>query len=100
MVKIKMYRGIQQMKSHGYNISRISDDLQLDRKTVRKYYYMSETDYQRYQRTLENRSKLLDPYKADILKIYHDNDNIKLNMAAVYDYLLELYGEFPSKYFL
>jgi len=95
MVKIKMYRGIQQMKSHGYNISRISDDLQLDRKTVRKYYYMSETDYQRYQRTLENRSKLLDPYKADILKIYHDNDNIKLNMAAVYDYLLELYGELP-----
>jgi len=95
MVKIKMYRGIQQMKSLGYNISRISDDLHLDRKTVRKYYYMSESDYQKYQSTLENRDKLLDPYKSDILKIYQNNDNMKLNMAAVYDYLVELHGELP-----
>jgi transposase len=95
MVKTKMYRGIQQMKLQGHNISRISSDLRLDRKTVRKYYYMNEVDYQNYQQKLESRNKLLDPFKSDILKIYQSNDNLKLNMAAVYDYLVELHGELP-----
>lgn len=95
MVKTKMYRQIQKLKVMGKNISDIANELALDRKTVRKYYRMTEQEYLCYQKILESRDKLLNPFKGDILKIYQDNDHIRLNMAGVYDYLMELHGELP-----
>lgn len=95
MVKTKMYKRIQQLKVQGLSINKISNELGLDRKTVRKYYRMNESDYLEYQKELESRFKILDPYMNEIIKIYEANNNIKLNMAGVYDYLCELHGELP-----
>jgi hypothetical protein len=95
MVNKRMYKEIQVMKNSGFNISQISEKLLIDRKTVRKYYRMSETEYQNYLTNLAERDRLLDPYKLDILKIYQDNGHIKLNMAGVYDCLMEKYGDLP-----
>jgi transposase len=83
------------MKLTGKNITDISIELELDRKTVRKYYRMAEEEYHSYQKMLETRDKLLDPFREEIIRIYQDNDNIRLNMAGVYDYLMELHQELP-----
>lgn len=93
MVKKIMYQKIQQMKRQGYNKSEISSALNLDRKTVRKYFKMTEIEYQQYLTDSMFRDKIFDQYKQEILELYSLNNNKKLNMAAVYDYLEEKFGK-------
>ncbi len=93
MVKKTMYQKIQQKKRQGYNKSEIGRVLNIDRKTVRKYHNMTEEQYQQYIVDAMYRDKVFDKYKAAILELYSANDNKKLNMAAVYDYLEEKFGK-------
>lgn len=95
MVKKVMYQKIQQLKKQGLNKSQIGKKLDLNRKTVRKYYDMCENDYHTYMVDMMYRDKKLDSFKQAILNVYQVNGNRKLNMAAVYDYMEEKFGDMP-----
>jgi transposase len=93
MVRQKMYRRIQQRREQGLSISEIARELRLDRKTTAKYFHMGADEYRRYCRSTAERHKRVNAHKADILAVYRENGFVRLNMAAVYDYLVEIHGE-------
>jgi transposase len=92
MVKKLMYQQIQRLKNQGYSKKQISKELNIDRKTVKKYFQMSDSDFNNYRISMQFRIKFLDNYRDEILEIYEKNNNRRLNMASVYDYLEEKHG--------
>jgi hypothetical protein len=96
MVNKIMYAQIQKLKRQGYQKKEISDKLRLNRKTVSKYYDMSEDDYVLYNQGFANREKIFSKYKSDIIEIYNHNDFAELNMSSIYDYLEEKYRKLPG----
>jgi len=96
MVKNIMYQDIKKLKLLGKSKNRVSQELSIDIKTVRKYWLMSDSEYQKSLKEFSFREKELEGIKLDILKVYEKNDYIRLNMSAVYDYLLEVKGKLPA----
>ncbi len=96
MVKGKMYQRIQDLKKKGYGKLEIGRELKIDPATVRKYYSMSIVEYRVYQETTLTREKVFDDYKDEILAVYESNENRRLNMSGVYDYLEEKFTELPA----
>jgi transposase len=96
MVRKEMYRKILQLKQKGLSKTKIADALGLNYRTVTKYLKMSEQDFRVYQKHQLYKGKLFDPYMNDILDIYKANNNQKVNMAAIYDYLEEKHGSLPG----
>lgn len=92
MVNRKMYRQIQDLKKKGYGKNRIKRHLQLDAATVRKYFHMRPVEYNRYIESTRNRIKIFEGYRDEILLVYKENQNRRLNMSAVFDYLEERFG--------
>ena len=92
MVKQNMFDKIKLLQRQGYSIIEISSKLSLNRKTVSKYFHMNEEQYKKYLFKMSSKEKVFEKYKSDILSIYSSNNNKKLNMAGVYDYLEEKYG--------
>lgn len=95
MVKRKMYKKIQSMKNKGMLVAEIARELGIDRRTVGKYFSMNEAQYKEYEKSMSDRSRLLDDFKPEILRLYETNNFRKLNMAAVFDYLEEKHGALP-----
>ena len=96
MVKREIYQDIQAHKRQGVGISAIAEELNLDRKTVSKYFRMDEESYAQYCRETAFREKGFDEHVEEILELYATNEYRKLNIAAVYDYLEERLG--PLEY--
>jgi transposase len=96
MVKKAMYQKILQLKLQGYPQTAISEKLNIDRKTVRKYWKMSEERFRERRQSFLCRGKSFSSYKDEILEIYKNNDFERLPMSSVYDYLEELYDELPG----
>ena len=96
MVNKKMYRRIQDLKKKGYGKSQITKHLKLDPATVRKYFYMEPEEYTAYFSKTSQRRKHFDVYKDEILTLYEENQNHRLNMSAVYDFLEEKFFQLPS----
>jgi len=96
MVNKKMYRRIQDLKKKGYGKSQITDRLKLDPATVRKYFHMEPEEYTSYLSTTSQRRKHFDMYEDEILSLYKENQNQRLNMSAVYDFLEEKFLQLPS----
>ena len=91
-----MYQQIQAFKRQGHSKRDIAEDLNIDPKTIAKYYQMAEEDYTAYRRQRLFRDKAFEDYEHEILDVYANNDYHKLNMASVYDYLEERYGQLPG----
>jgi transposase len=96
MVKKDMYREIVKLKDQGYSRLGASQKLKIDRKTVRKYWDMSEDEYRKLRVSYLYRDKDFEAYRDEILEIYQANEFEKLPMSSVYDYLEELYGQLPA----
>jgi len=96
MVKKHMFQNIQKLKKQGATKSKISKDLGLDMKTVAKYYSMNDEEYFAMKNESMHRSKVFDLYINEILSVYESNDNHRLNIAAVYDYLEEKFADLPG----
>jgi len=92
MIKEKMFEKVQIFKKLGHSKSEIASQLEIDPKTVARYYRMDERDYRAYRQQHMFRDKALEEYEKDILQIYEKNEFKKLNMSSVYDYLEEKYG--------
>ncbi len=96
MITKKMYRQIQSFKRQGHSKRDIAAKLNIDPKTVAKYYQMAEEKYGAYRRQHLFRNKAFDEYEQEIEEVYAKNDCQRLNMASVYDYLEERFGELPG----
>ena len=96
MVKKAMYQKILQLKLQGYSQTVIAEKLNIDRKTVRKYWKMSEERFREGRQSYLCREKSFTSYKDEILEIYKKNDFEQLPMSSVYDYLEELNGALPG----
>jgi len=92
MIREKMYEKVKVLKRRGHSRSEISSDLEIDPKTVAKYYAMDGRKFKAYQREHMFRDRVFEEYEKDILEVYQMNEFQRLNMSAVYDYLQEKYG--------
>lgn len=63
MVNTEMYIEIQKRKRAGYSQRAVSRELDIDRKTVRRYWDMSDDKYAQYLLECKSRMKILDPYR-------------------------------------
>jgi len=96
MVQKSMFKKIKKYKHKGYSKKKTSKELKVARKTVRKYWDMSEQEYFEYLQKQLYRNKAFDNLKFEILKVYSANDNQKLQMSAVYDFLEEKFEQLPA----
>jgi transposase len=96
MVNKQMYMKIKKMKKLGKSKSQVSRELSLDRKTVSKYYEMSDEEYRQLLAESMYREKIFEPYMNEILKVYDQNNNQPLHVSSVYDYLEEQHGRLPG----
>ena len=96
MVNKIMYQKIQYFKRRGFTKADIVRETGLNKRTVFKYYDMSEKKYARYLEKVRYRSKLFEPYQSPILDLYQANDFQGLEKSAVYDYLEEKLGSLPG----
>jgi len=57
---------------------------------------MEEEGYRAYRQDQLYRDKVFDSYRKEILEACEANSFRKLEVASVYDYLEEKYGELPA----
>jgi len=96
MVREKMYNKIQSYKQMGYSLRKIAREMDIDRKTVRKYWYMSQDEYTRYMAQCCERTKILDPYKGEITAPLETWPSI--TSAIIHDRLRENHTDFTPSY--
>ncbi len=80
-------------------ISEIARKLDIDRKTVRKYFHMTPNEYLDYKKKLEEKSKVFECYKVEILALMKVNKNVKnskVYCSSIYDVLEEKHGRLPG----
>lgn len=93
IAKILMYHQIQQLDAEGYSVSKISSLVHLNRRTVKKYLAMTESQFESFQDNLSDRKKQLLPYEQFVkerLEAYRDT-----SAAQMHDWLKEHYPDFP-----
>jgi len=96
MVREKMYNEVQSYKQMGYSLRRCARTIDLDRKTVRKYWYMTPEEYVRYMVQSKQRAKILDPYEEEIIAELERYPNI--TSAIIHDHLRERHENFLPTY--
>ena len=96
MVNKIMYQRIQNFKKRGCSKSDLIRTTGLNKRTVIKYFDMTEKQYLQYIETVKDRIKIFEPFKPNVLEVYRENDFQKLEKAAVYDYLEEQCGSLPA----
>lgn len=74
-----MYSRIQQFKDDGLSRLQTSKKLNVDYKTVRKYWSMSPDEYANYKKQTKTRRKKLDKYKEDILALLFKHNDYKIS---------------------
>lgn len=92
MVNKIMYQKIQHFRRKGFTKADIIRETGLNKRTVLKYYSMSEKKYSRYIEKVRYRTRIFEPYQSPILNLYKANDFQRLEKSAVYDYLEEKLG--------
>jgi transposase len=96
MVGIEMYAKIQQYKAKGFSIRQTARELDVDKKTVGKYWNMDDEDYAQYLLDSKSRTGLLEPYRDFIeceLKSHRE-----ITSAIIDDHLRENFVDFEPSY--
>jgi transposase len=96
MVGIEMYAEIQKLKKLGYKKQRAARQLEIDTKTVRKYWNMTEDEYVDERLESKERTKNMDPYREYVLDKLRTHREI--TSAIIYDNLLEDFERFEPSY--
>jgi transposase len=94
LAKFMTYLEIHRMHREGHSISRISQQLEVNRRTVSKYLAMSEQEYEAFLNRQSDRDKILHPYESFVkerLELYRDT-----SAAQMHDWLKERHSDFPS----
>jgi len=74
MVNKIMYQKIQYFKRKGFTKAEIVRETGFNKRTVWKYYSMSEKKYSRYIEKVKNRTKIFSPYRPHVLEVYKINN--------------------------
>jgi hypothetical protein len=88
-----MYRKIQYYKKRGFSKAEVVRSTELDWKTVRKYYPMSEQEYSAYSEAVRYRTSCFEPYRESIIDCFKLAGLDSLQKSSVYDFLEEKYGK-------
>lgn len=95
MIKLDKFAKIKEEKLRGFKKSQVSRNLELDYKTITKYWDMTNDEYINCTSQSKKRDKKADKYKEVILgwiKEYSD-----ISTAQIQDWLLERYDELDFK---
>ncbi len=96
MVDTEMYTEIHKRKRAGYSQRAVARELDIDRKTIRRYWEMSEDGYAEYLLSSKSRSKMLDPYREYIVGELEEYPEIT---SAIIDSKLRMkYMDFMPSY--
>ena len=96
MINKAMFKQVQAFRRQGFSQGAIGRALEIDPRTVSKYFAMGEEDYRAYRQDHLFRDKAFDDRKSEILEVYGANDFRTLPVSSVYDYLEERYGSLPG----
>lgn len=96
MVGIEMYAEIQKRKRLGYKKQRAARELDIDTKTVRKYWDMTEEEYITEWLESKERSKIMEPYREYVLGKLREHS--EMTSAILYDNLREEFEDFAPSY--
>jgi len=96
MVGCVMYAKIQELKKKGFSKRKSAQELNLDKKTVSKYWDMTEEEYAEYLLDSRSRTKILDPYHDEIAAEMTEHPSI--TAAIIDDHLREKFAEFEPSY--
>jgi transposase len=96
MVDIEMYVKIQSLKRSGYSNRKVAKELNIDKRTVKKYWEMDDERYAQYLLESKERSKVLDPYRVFIQTKLENHREI--TASIIEDNLREKYPEFAVSY--
>jgi len=97
MINKAMFKQVQAFRRQGFSQGAIGRALEIDPRTVAKYFAMGEEDYRAYRQDHLFRDKAFDDLRSEILEVYGANDFRTLPVSSVYDYLEERYGSLPGK---
>jgi transposase len=89
-----MYHQIHHMQRQGCSILKISEELVLDRRTVKKYLSMSEEEYFNFIHRQKERYKILSPYEYFVKEKLEEFPETK--SAQIHDWLKEHFKDFPN----
>ena len=90
-----MFGEIKQYKTLGFNKSQIERTLNINYKTVKKYWDMTPDEYTKVANQSKSRYKKIDIYKDDILEWITDFRD--MSAAQVLDWIKERHGEVEFK---
>ena len=90
MINWMDYGNIQKLKREGLNKSQVSRKLEIDYKTVLKYWNMSPDDFSAERSLAEVRSSKIDTFKEYILKCLREYPD--MSTAQLYDWIKEKTG--------
>lgn len=96
MINKAMFKQVQAFKRQGYSKSAIVRALELDPRTVAKYFGMEEESYRAYRQGQLFRDKAFDEMRGEIIEVYEANGFRPLQVSSVYDYLEEKIGGLPG----
>jgi transposase len=96
MVGMTMYTKIQELKALGYKKQRVARQLNVDTKTVRKYWCITEDEYIAQRLDSKERTKMMDPYREFVLDKLRMHSEI--TSAIIYDNLKEEFKDFTPSY--
>lgn len=96
MINKAMFKQVQAFRRQGYSKAAIVRALELDPRTVAKYYAMEEEEFRLYRQEHLFREKAFDGLRSEILEVYGANGYQPLPVSSVYDYLEEKYGALPG----
>lgn len=87
----KMYTEIQKLKSLGYKKTKAARKLEINFRTINKYWDMTLEQYSAQCEEAKLRVKKADDYRDDLLNWIMVNPDI--NTAQLFDWLEEMYGD-------
>jgi transposase len=96
MVKMNIYVQIQQLKRQRFKKMQIANKLNIDVKTVRKYYDMNEKAYADY--VLQCRERYRSMTKYDYFLTGKLQEHPDVTSSQLYDWLREAYKDFKVSY--
>jgi transposase len=94
LAKFMLYFQIHRMRQQGHSVSQISHQLELNRRTVKKYLCMDEAQYEVFLSSQSDRKKILLPFEGFVkerLELYSDT-----SAAQMHDWLKEHHADFPQ----
>ena len=96
MINKAMFKQVQAFRRQGYSQAAIVRALELDPRTVAKYFAMEEEDYRAYRRDHLFRDKAFEDFRREIVEVYEANGFRRVQVSSLYDYLEEKRGVLPG----